>query len=266
MCPREWVHSIKLIKKLNFQYALHINLDDKFELNSKIIGAIHKILKNYKNIDSIEIDFQILVPENFNIKEIVEYEIYSSADEIINKTIAYKINDSDKIPLKFKNENLHCFVKFNNKKINLLNLEAYDLLEFPNFIFSVETVKKIKIKGTVGPSKAWWVNENLLKDKLLYQIKKSNKQFKEFKRFKINFNNLETVLIISIENIYLNDLINDKETLDKILSDIFDKESFSAISRVAFFTNEKIINSFINNNYCFKNNLRNKEIAGLMES
>lgn len=258
----------KLIKKLNFQYALHINLNDKFELNSKIIEAIHKILKNYKkNIDSTEIDFQILVPENFNIKEIVEYEIYSPADKIINKTITYKINDSDKIPFSFENDNLHCFVKLNNKKINLLNLEAYDLLEeFPNFIFNAETVKKIKIKGMVGPSKAWWVNKNLLKEKLINEIKKSNRQFKEFKRFKKNFNNLETVLIISIENIYLNDLINDKETLDKILSDIFNKESFSAISRVAFFTNKKIINSFPNNNYCFKNNLKRKEIIELLET
>lgn len=257
---------LKLIKKLNFQYALYIKLNDKFELNSKIIGAIHKILKNYKNIDSTEIDFQILVPDNFNIKEIVEYEIYSSADEIINKTITYKINDSDKIPFKFKNENLDFFVKFNNKKINLLNLEAYDLLEFSNFIFSIETVKKIKIKGTVGPSKTWWVNENPLKNKILYQIKRANKQFKEFKRFKKNFDNLETFLIISIENIYLNDLINNNEILYKILSDIFNKESYSAISGVAFFTNEKIINSFFNNNYYFRNNLREKEITGLLES
>lgn len=258
---------IKLIKKLNFQYALHINLNDKFELNSKIIEAIHKILKKYKEyIDLTEIDFQILVPENFNISKIVEYEIYSPADEIINKTITYKINDSDKIPFRFKNDNLHCFVKFNGKKLNLLNLEIYNFLEFPNFIFYAETVKNIKIKGIAGPSKAWWVNENLLQDKLLYQIKRANKQFKEFKRFKKNFNNLETVLIISIENIYLNDLINDKEALDKILSEIFNKESFSAISRVAFFTNGKIINSFFNNNYCFRNNLRKKEIKGLLES
>lgn len=146
--------------------------------------------------------------------------------------------------------------------VNLLNLEAYDLLEFSNFIFSTETVKKIKIKGMVGPSKAWRVNENLLKEKLLYQIKKSNRQFKEFKK---NFINLETVLIISIENIYLNDLVNDKEALVKILSDIFNKNSFSAISSVTFFTNSKIINSFPNNNYCFKNNLKKKEVTGLLE-
>lgn len=258
---------IKQIKKLDFQYVLHLNLNDKFELNNKIIKAIQKILKLYKkNIDSTEIDFQILVPENFNIKKIIEYEIYSQKDEIINKTITYKINDSYKIPFKFKNDNLHCIVKLDNKKINLLNSDAYKLIEFSDFIFSVKTIKKIKIKGMAGPSKVWWVNQNLLKDKLLYQIKKSNRQFKEFKRSKKNLNNLETLLIISISNIYLNNLIDDRATLNEILSDIFSKESFSAISRVSFFENEKIINSFQNNNYCFENNLRKRELIKLLES
>jgi hypothetical protein len=98
----------KIIKKLNFQYALHIDLNDKFELNSKIIKAINKILKKYKEyIDSTAIDFQILIPENFNINEIVEYEMYSRTEEIINKTITYKTNGSEKIPFRFKNNNLH---------------------------------------------------------------------------------------------------------------------------------------------------------------
>ena len=257
----------KLIKKLNFQYALHIDLNDKFELNNNIIKAVHKVLKKYKSyIDSNEIDFQILIPENFNINEIIDYEIYSPADEIINKTITYKTNDSEKIPFKFKNDNLHCFVKFNDKKVNLLDLEAYDILEFTNFIFSAETIKEIKIKGTVGPSKTWWVNENLLKPKLLNQIKEANKQFKELKKIKKIFNNLETVLVISIRNMYLSDLIYDKGSLEKILSEIFSKENFSAISRVSFFTDGRIINSFINNNYYLKNNLRGNKIIELLES
>lgn len=257
----------KIIKKLNFQYALHIDLNDKFELNSKIIKAINKILKKYKEyIDSTAIDFQILIPENFNINEIVEYEMYSRTEEIINKTITYKTNGSEKIPFRFKNNNLHCFVKFNGKKANLLDLETYDLLEFANFILTVETVKSIKIKGTVGPSKAWWIGENLLKEKILYQIKEANRQFKDFKKNKKNFNNLETILVISIRNMYLSDLIYDKGSLEKILSEIFSKENFSAISRVSFFTDGRIINSFINNNYYLKNNLRKKKITELLES
>ena len=256
-----------LIKKLDFQYALHIYLNDKFELNNNIVKAINKILKKYKDyINSIEIDFQILIPENFNINEIVEYEMYSRTEEIINKTITYKTNSSKKIPFRFKNNNLHCFVKLNDKKVSLLNLKAYDLLEFANFIFSIETIKNIKRKGTIGPSKFWWVNENLLQEKLLYQIKEANRQFKDFKKFKKIFNYLETVLIISIRNMYLSDLIYDKESLEKILSGIFSKENFSAISRVSFFTDGRIINSFINNNYHLKNNLRGNKIIALLES
>ena len=110
------------------------------------------------------------------------------------------------------------------------------------------------------------VAEICIKDKLLYQIKKSNRQFKDFKKFKKNFINLETDLIISIKNIYLNDLINDKETLNKVLSEIFSKENFSAISRISFFSNGRIINSFINNNYYLKNNLSEKKIIELLES
>jgi hypothetical protein len=256
-----------LIKKLDFHYALRINLNDKFQLNNDIVKAIHKILKKHKDyINSTETNFQILVPENFNINEIVDYEICSPADEIINKTITYKIKNSEKIPFRFKNNNLHCFVKFNGKKASLLELKTYDLLEFANFILAVETVKSIKIKGTVGPSKAWWIDENLLKEKILYQIKEANRQFKDFKKNKINFYNLETVLLISIKNMYLDSLIYDKESLDKILSEIFNQERFSVISCISFLTNEKIINSFINNNYSFDNDLKKKEIIELLES
>ena len=65
---------------------------------------------------------------------------------------------------------------------------------------------------------------------------------------------------------YLSDLIYDKESLEKILSGIFNKENFSAIKRVSFFTDGRIINSFINNNYYLKNNLRGNKIIELLES
>ncbi len=106
----------KLINRLNFKFALRLVLKDKFKLNSTVIKAIYNILKKNKDyIKSASADLQIIIPENFDINKIIEYETYSLKGAITNKTITYKINNSDKIPFKFRNDNASNYIKINDK-------------------------------------------------------------------------------------------------------------------------------------------------------
>lgn len=239
-----------LLKKLNFNYCIKIKIDNLSSIHGNEIHAIYKIMKkNINYINSDKSNFQILVPYNFDSKKVIEYEQYNKEDKLIKKIITYGIKNHFETPYKFDSHGTNNYFRIGNNLIMPNTLEFYKFLILSKFIFSAITVKNIKKKGFIEFSEFWWENPEILKKKLISHFKEANNQFKIFKKNRKFFNILETILLISINNIYIDSLIYEYEKLSKIISEIFNKESFSGICKVAFFNNKKIKYIFNNPNY-----------------
>jgi hypothetical protein len=245
---------LNLLNKLNFNYCIKVNIDNLTTIHGREIHAIYNIMKNNINsMNSNKSEFQILVPNDFDLRRTVKYEEYSNKNKLIKKIITYGIKNHSETPYKFSS-NINKYFRINNKLIKPNTLESYKFLIPSKFIFSATTIKNIKKKGFIGFSEFWWENPDILKKKLIGQFKDANNQFKIFKKNRKFLNILDTVIVVSIRNIYINSIIYEHEKLFKIISEIFKKESFSGICKVAFFDKNRIIYTFKNPNYSRLNN------------
>jgi hypothetical protein len=245
---------VELLNKLNFYYCIKIDVDNIASINGREISAIYKIMKdNIYYINHDKSDFQILIPYNYDIKTIINYEQYDGENNLIKKIITYGIKNCSEIPYKFNSSKFGNYFRIKNKLMMLHTPETYEYFIPSKFIFAAKTIKNIEKKGFAGFSEFWYENPNILKKKLISHFKDANRQFKIFKKNKKFLNILDTLLVIYIRNIYINSLIYEHEKLSNIISEIFKKESYSGIYKVSFFDKDKIICTFNNPNYSIIN-------------